>query len=253
VAEIGVYDSTLRLEETVVPSPNSVDLSRSIANDYINRFSNVTPNVAEIFHLNSKVSRFSALEVPAGREVLLRARDWFYRGSYTLGEEDFVAEFADQIRRNYDTLPEPLGSFLANGMFDARFSSLLHAMDLFVLSKGTLLRALPRRKFLWVERQFDDALLRRMAGSFYGEGVRPDPANEVLIFLVGSFWRFMKFYGPRGYRMVLMDCGELLAELEQNLSVTRFENVYDTELEECLLLDGVERSFLACLSLGQPA
>jgi hypothetical protein len=247
--EIGIYDSSLRLEETVVPSPNSVDLSRSIGNDYINRFSNATPNVAEIFHVNSKISRFNPLEVPEDRTVLYTARDWFYRTAYALTEDDFAQEFADRVRWGYDRLPAAVGKFLHKAVFDARFSGLMHGVDIFVVADRTVLRALPRRDFLWIERRLSDELLNQLDAAFYQTTERPNFRDDVGIFLVGSFWRYMKFFGPRGYRMVLMDCGELMHELERSLGAIRFESFFDCEVDDVLLLDGVEHSVLTALSI----
>lgn len=247
--EIGIYDSSLRLEETVIPSPNSVDLSRSIGADYVNRFSNSTPNVAEIFHLNSKISRHSSLDVPPDRSVLYKARDWFFRDTYSLTEEDFVSEFADRVRLRYEQLPHSVRDFLKFCAFDGRLSGLMHAVNLFVLADGVLTRVLPRRDFLWIERKLDLALLSQVSNAFYQEFERPDLQRNTMIFLVGSFWRFMKFFGPRGYRMVLTDCGELLHELETTLNATRFESFYDNELDDALMLDGIEHSVLAALSV----
>lgn len=247
--EIGIYDSSLRLEETVVPTPNSVDLARSIGNDYVNRFSNATPNPAEIFHVNSKVSRYGSLEVPSDRGVLFKARDWFFRESYALTEDDFVSEFADRVRLRYEDLPAQIGEFLHKRVYDARFSGLLHAVNVYILFGTALVKVLPRRDFVWVERTLDDALMQQLDGAFYQEFERPDLRNDTTIFLVGSFWRYMKFYGPRGYRMVLMDCGELLHEFEKNLGAIRYESFYDAEMEDVLLLDGVEHSVLAALTI----
>jgi len=245
--EIGIYDSSLRLEETVIPSPNSVDLARSIGTDYVNRFSNSTPNVAEIFHLNSKVLRRSPIEVPPDREVLYQARDWFYRESYGLSEEDFVPEHADKVRILYQQLESPAAGFLHECAFEPRLSGLLHSVNIFVLKGNTLLKVLPRRDFLWVERNLDAELMQRLSGAFDQHSSRPDFASSTTVFLVGSFWRYMKFFGARGYRMVLMDCGELAHEFEARVNAVRYENFFDAEVDEVLLLDGVEHSVLMAL------
>ncbi|HEV7570494.1 MAG TPA: hypothetical protein VGQ21_03255 [Thermoanaerobaculia bacterium] len=71
---IGIYDSSLRLEETLIPSPNTVELVRSIESDYFLRFSNDGKNVAETFHLNSKMTPGSPLQLPCnGNRLTKRA------------------------------------------------------------------------------------------------------------------------------------------------------------------------------------
>jgi hypothetical protein len=75
--------------------------------------------------------------------------------------------------------------------------------------------------------------------------------DQVVIAIVGSFWRFMKFYGARGYRMILMDAGRLVHEIESRIPCNRYEVFYDDRVDNVLLLDGVEQSVLVLLTLKE--
>src|SRR5436853_6806187 len=94
---IGIYDSSLRLEETLIPSPNTVELGRSIENDYFLRFSSQGKNVAETFHLKSKVIPGSPLRLQCNGEALDEAREWFFTTPYDLSLTAVVHEHAARM------------------------------------------------------------------------------------------------------------------------------------------------------------
>lgn len=248
---IGIYDSSLRLEETLIPSPHSLDLEHSIEGDYFQRFSNQHTNVAELYHVNSKLVASSPLTLPPDRTELAKAREWFFTTSYDLREEDFVAEHAHRVRALHSELRPSLGALTSQLAQEASLNVLLHALDVFVLQHRTVYRVLPRRGFVWLERQLDAEAMEGLASAFPA-GVEVDlGADRPLVFLSGSFWRFMKFYGVRGYRMVLMEAGQLAREIVARGPAVHHEVFYDDKIDRALMLDGVENSVLAVLQLSE--
>ena len=219
--------------------------------DYFLRFSNQAMNVAETFHVNSKVIPGSPLRLPWNREPLDQARDWFFTSSYDLSRNEMVPEHADKICATHDSFGPKLGAVTEQLATDEELSRLLHGLDVFVVRNRVVYRVVPRRDYLWLERHLDDALTARLQSAFFPESEVGDVSSQVVIAIVGSFWRFMKFYGVRGYRMILMDAGRLVHEIETRIGCTRHEVFYDDRVENVLLLDGVEQSALVLLTLKE--
>jgi hypothetical protein len=248
---IGIYDSSLRLEETLIPSPNTVELVRSVESDYFLRFSNEGKNVAETFHLNSKMTPGSPLQLPCNREPLDEAREWFFTSSYDLALKEMVPEHADKVCATHDSFGPELGGLTAQLAGDGELSRLLHGLDVFIVRQRLVYRVVPRREYVWLERHLDDELVARLQSAFLPESDVGNLDDQVVIAVVGSFWRFMKFYGARGYRMILMDAGRLVHEIESRIPCTRYEVFYDDRVDNVLLLDGVEQSVLVLLTLKE--
>ncbi len=247
---IGMYDSSLRLEETVIPSPNTVELNRSVETDYFLRFSSEGKNVAETYHLNSKLIPGSPIRLPINREPLDEAREWFFTSSYDLRLTDMVPEHADMVCAQHEFFGAELGGLTAQLANDEELSRLLHGLDVFVVRQRTLFRVVPRRDYVWIERHLDDELAARLQSAFLPEsGI--DLSDQTVIAVAGSFWRFMKFYGVRGYRMILMDAGRLAHEIESRVPCTRHEVFYDDRVDNALLLDGVEQSVLVLFTMKE--
>lgn len=249
--QLGVYESTLRLEETLIPSLNSVDIRRTVETDYYHRFSNKHPNVAELYHINSKITASATTGLPLSRAELAEARDWFYDSAYDLGEDDLHQPDAHHVCLRTSQIGGRAGALLAALARDPGLVELLHGLDVFVLHQSRLLRVIPTRDFLWIERELNEPMRALLRSAFLPGTEVAAITAQPLFFVVGCFWRYMKFCGVRGYRMVLMDAGRLLAELERRVSVQLFEHFYDNRLDEFLLLDGVERSVLSVLALQE--
>lgn len=250
---IGIYDSSLRLEETLIPSPNTVEFARSVENDYFLRFSSQSKNVAETFHLNSKLVPGGPLRLPWNREPLDEAREWFFTSSYDLTLKEMVPDHTDEVCATHESFGPELGALTAQLATDEDLSRLLHGLDVFVVSRRRLYRVVPRRDYLWLERHLDDELLARLQSAFLPESEVGNIAEQTVIAVAGSFWRYMKFFGVRGYRMILMDAGRLVHEIESRIPCTRHEVFYDDRADNVLLLDGVEQSALVLLTMKESA
>ncbi len=246
----------LKLEETLLPSLNSIDLQRTAESDYLYRFASSAPQVAEVFHENSKLLRSSTLVVPDGDEQVHDLREWFFTNSYTFAADDFNNETQQPVKVEYAELPETLRKLVEPFAWDETRVKLLYGLDLFLLLDDLLLRVLPRRSFLWIERKFDGAARADLRKALIGMPEDAWQEARGLLFVSASPWRYMLLYGPRGYRHTLMDAGRLLSEIDRAAAASRFaaltvQNFYDHPVDELLMLDGLERSALAVVALRE--
>lgn len=241
------------LEGTVLPSPNRVELARTAATDYRRRFDGGEPHVAELFQENSKLSPHTTVRAPGDAAEIDAAREWYLSTAYRPRDEDLAADQACTMRLPVDELPPCLASVLAPFTQTGRHSSLLYGVDLFVLHAQSLLRVVPRSGFAWRDRRTqpdEESCVRRSIVT--AERV---PDTGPLLFLVAAPWRYMLFLGPRGYRRMLLDAGELLAQLrsaaaEASVAVSVFPDFHDRRVDDVLRLDGVERTVIAIVALA---
>ena len=243
-------------EETVIMSPNSVDLMRTVKSDYLHRFSEHTQYVAELFQENSKLTRCSTLEVPPDHRKLEEVREWYFNTAYAIKEEDLDSTQAHHVRMPIEELTEALASLLEVFSQPGCVTNSLYALDLFLLHSGRLFRIVPQSSYLWVERDYQAEEVQRLKREII------DVSRDMLahasnfLFVVGVAWRYMMVYGPRGYRHTLMDAGRLLAHLEARASqvgirMEASQNFYDNRVDRFLFMDGVERSTLAVIALQE--
>ena len=240
------------LEGTVPPGPNSVELLRTAAADYRLRFSGKDPHVAELFQENTKLSPHTTVYDPAAAAGIDQARAWHLTTAYRARDDHMVAEEAHAVRLPVDTLPPRLGRMLEPFTQDGRLSSLLYCLDLYVLHEQALLRVVPRTRFLWQDRRIADGGESRVRDSMVS--AEPVPSTGPLLFLVAAPWRYMLFLGPRGYRRMLMDAGELLGRLrdvaaDAAVEAAAFLDFYDRQVDDVLQLDGTERTVIATVAL----
>ena len=240
------------LEGTVLPGPNSVELMRTAATDYRLRFDAGDPHVAELFQENTKLSPHTTVFDPGAAARLERARAWHLSTAYRVRDEHLVAEAAHAVRVPVETLPSCLARVLQPFTQDGRLSSLLYGLDLYVLHEQALLRVVPRTRFLWRERRIAARGEWRVRESIVS--AERVPRTGPLLFLAAAPWRYMVFLGPRGYRRMLLDAGELLGRLRDvaadgAVESAVFPDFYDRQVDDVLLLDGTERTVIAIVAL----
>ena len=240
------------LEGTSLPGPNSVELLRTAASDYRLRYDGGDPHVAELFQENTKLSPHTTHFDPSNATALDQARAWYLSTAYRIDEDSLVADEADAVRMPVDALPRCLVSIAGPFTQTGRLSSLLYGVDLFVLHDHWLLRVVPRAGFLWRDRRVtEDDESRIRASILTAESM---PRTGPLLFLAAAPWRYMMFLGPRGFRHVLLDAGELIGRLrdaatDAAVEVTVFPDFYDRRVDDALLLDGVERTVIAIVAV----
>jgi hypothetical protein len=245
------------LEEAVIASPNSVELIRSPATDYFQRFLSSDVHVAEMFHVNTKISIHSTVNAFIDEEELAATRRWFYDTAYRPQAEDLDLETAEAsgIMKRLQTQPGALGRFLLR-LSDPNLGELRYSLDLLVVVEGRIYHLAPDGPFLWLERLIlpeELGLLPALIPTLPSQGRN---RVEAYLFVVAAPWRYMVLQGPRGYRRMLMDAGALLRCIErigqeEKLSVAASLDFYDCRLDGLLRLDGVERSTLAAIRLSR--
>lgn len=244
------------LEESIVPSPHSIDLSRTPLTDYLYRQVRKKPHVAELYHENSKINPHSTLQPIDNPVVLEQIRHWFFSTAYELKEEDYVLEESPELRFALDELPESVADLLRPFTEAGAAANLLYSIDLLVLRGGLLARLFPESPYLWTEREVPDQE-RAFLGSKFGLAPDDWEGTEAVLFVVACPWRYMLLHGPRGYRHTLLDVGRLLAYFEghtaeHGLDLTVAQNFHDTAVDNSILADGLERSAYAVLTLRTP-
>lgn len=243
------------LEQTLLPSPNVVELAPGKIAGFVNRVSADQEDVAELFHLNCRLSRHQP-DRRLSESERAGVRTWFFD---TCGRHDpaDLSTSADSVRRPHAQLPQALAAVCSAFGPGGRLVPLLYSCDLMVLTADALCRQQPGEDALWVE------LL--LGGPGVLAPMVPDPAAaqalggaDVVFVLTGVPWRTMLGHGPRGYRRMLMDAGVLLDVLgglamQAGLDVSPVLDFYDDEVDTLLHCDGLERSVLALVAVRAPA
>lgn len=242
------------IEETVIPTPNSVELNRSPRNDYLLRFDSRYPQIAELFQENTKLSPCSPLATLAPEQELKETKEWYFSTAYRIEDADIVPGQDDKVRRVHQALPAPLDRLFPLFGKNGPLISLVYSVDLFVAVENTLYRVVPGADYLWVEKRMSPDDLRAITRAI----IRPDGVDvdkaRALLFVTGAAWRYMLFLGPRGYRHMMFEAGNLIGQLcgvsgQLGLTPTVSLDFYDEKIDRVLRLDGTERSTLAIIAL----
>jgi hypothetical protein len=244
------------LEEAVIASPNSVELTRNPAIDYFQRFLSAAPHVSELFHENTKISLHSTVNAFMDEEELASTRRWFYATAYRPQAADLDLETAEAsgVMKRLQIMPGSLGGFLRR-LSEPDLGELRYALDLLVVMEGRIYHLAPDSPFLWLERLILPDELELLSELTPTLQLQKRTRVEAYLFLVAAPWRYMVLQGPRGYRRTLMDAGALLRCVErigaeEKLYVETTVDFYDARLDGLLRLDGVERSTLAVVRLS---
>ncbi len=239
------------VEETVLPPTTSIELRGGAALDFQNRLDRRAPHVGEAFIANTRLSRrgvYAERPDPAGPSELWRMLTEL---SYNPNPEDLEPGASDTVVVDHERLDPRLATVLRTTTDPAGAGQAFFAVDMFLVLDGSVARQPLGRPFIWRERtlpeahRFDAAVLERPA----------DLAPLAWIVLVGAPWRYMMFYGPRGLRRAWIDTGRALsfvtgAAMQAGLVPWVGMDVLDREMEELLMLDGVERFVAAVCALS---
>lgn len=245
------------LEETIIPSPNVVELRRTPTTDYVFRFTQTTPHVAELFHENSRITPHADANTIMDPDALIGARKWFYGTAYKPREEVFDEARAREVGLLSDArdLVPVAGAGFAR-VLEPDVAELAFGLDLLVLARGRIHRLVLDSGLLWLERHYEERELAAIGACL--PQLDDDPcATGVLVFVVGAAWRYMALQGPRGYRRTLIESGRLMQAIEDagardGSGVDIQIDFYDARLDRLLKLDGVERATLAVAHLTAP-
>ncbi len=242
------------IEETFFPTPNSIDLVRTAQTDFNHRVGAAQPQIAELFQENTKLIPFATLQVPSNLSDFYEAQRWFFTTPYRMREGDIEPGQEQVVYHTPDTIHPGLAELLRPFSSANPLTEQLFAVDLFVLYGDQVLRQVPNYERLWIERrlhqqeqQFFRSALLNVSREVYQD-------TQVFLVLAGAAWRYMMFFGPRGYRRMLYDAGSVATSLQQraqdlNLNPSICFDFYDTRVNQMLMLDGTERSALIIMPL----
>jgi hypothetical protein len=194
-------------------------------------------------------------------EALLdAARRWYFNTAYhpDEGAFDFPAAQRAGVCLDVDRLDRPVGRLLVALAQDDRAARLLYGLDLYVVLETQVFRVMPAATMTWLVRRLPPSEREALAASIALHGQASCAGHADLLVVIAVPWRYMVFQGPRGCRRMLMESGRLTAWFEarareQEVALGVELDFADGAVEELLLLDGVERTALAVLTVGQEA
>lgn len=243
------------LEETLLPSRNSVDLGRSPEQEFLYRVVSRQPHVAESFQENTKLTPCSSANVPLRRDLLEAIRKWSSDTAYK-PEPDIIDEALARHHRVQVPIAElgKVGRLLTHLSADERAIAAAYSLDFWLLEGSEIFRFIPGSPCLWLEKRLVDDDREQIGAALIEV---PRPAYEMcdaVLFVAAVAWRYMLLQGPRGYRRCLVDAGAYLDQCDRgaatlNLMAFRSLDFIDSRLNRLLALDGVERSLLAAVLL----
>jgi hypothetical protein len=243
------------VEETVLPPTTSVELLGGADKDWQNRLDQHTPHVGEAFIANTRLARrgpYTGRPDPAGPAELWRMLTEL---SYAPNEEDLEPGAIEAVMVGHEHLEPRLARLLGMVTDPEGPGQAFFGIDAFVVLDGNVYRQPLGRPFLWRERVLDDAAVARFDQAVLE---RPDGLDPLAwIVLVGAPWRHMMFYGPRGLRRTFVDAGRaamLIGSGAASIGLASWfgTDVIDRELEDLLLLDGVERFVAGVCAIAEP-
>src|SRR5688572_2751730 len=79
------------LEQTLIPSPNVVELAPSKGSGFVNRLAPGHDDVAETFHMNSRLSR-QRPDIRLSAEERAAVRQWYFTTCGKYRDEDLVRD-----------------------------------------------------------------------------------------------------------------------------------------------------------------
>lgn len=264
------------LEETLFPSPNSVEFARTPQNDYQLRFSARFTHIAELFQENTKLVPYSTLRAsdynqetsfqlnegerfsPRVIEMMNQdfhdARKWYFSTAYRMRESDIIPENEHMLRIRASDLPQPLANIFRPFAFGEPINALPYSVDIVLLYAGRLLRLVPGADILWVMKELQPGEHDVLRASLLSVPRAMLKQASAYIFFVGAPWRYMMFYGPRGYRHMLFEAGALMKQCQflagqQGFDTSVCLDFYDARVDQVLLLDGAERTTLGVMAM----
>jgi len=245
------------LEDSIVSSPNCVELLATPAVAFQERLLKLAPHVAELFHANSRLTRVSSANQPINTLLLASIRQWFHESAYAPDPADLDLAEAEalRIRLPIARLDRVHREILARATATPELMEALYALDLWILFDGDLFRYPAGADAVWLERRLEPAEERILASGLLG--LPPIDGSTALFILVASPWRYMQFQGPRGYRHCLVDAGRAITLL-RGLAVGAGYNfaytldMLDDTVDRSLDLDGIERSAFAAVLMNDP-
>jgi len=243
------------VEETILPPSNSVELARTAQTEYVQRLGIRQPNIAELYHVNSKLTPFTRVGLPVDERGLADARETLRTTAYRVRDSDLEPGQEHLTKVPHAECPPGLRALLEPFVTLGPTAELLYALDLFAISGSVVYRQPQLVPYLWRERQWNPMQRAMFAQSLLRVPPKLAAEAETVLVLAAAPWRYQMFLGPRGYRHVMADLGRLLDRLdlvagEAGVPIATTMDFFDSRVDRLLLLDGVERSAVAVVLVG---
>lgn len=243
------------LEETLLPSRNSVDLRRGPQQDFLYRLVTRQAHVAESFQENTKITPHSSVNIPLRRDLVEAIGRWNRDTAYRPD-----ADIIDEVEARRQRVQVPLddlgkvGELLERLGGDARAAASAYSLDFWLVEGAEIFRFIPGSAVLWLEKRLIGADRQRIGAALVEFPKAAFDSCDAVLFVAAVAWRYMLLQGPRGYRRCLVDAGTYLdccdrEAAELDLVAVQSLDFVDARLDRLLALDGVERSIVAAVML----
>ena len=229
--------------EAVELLPNSViGVRRNPNSDSQERYGNMF-HEAEIFHLNSRISKGVDVNRPLPVGYKQMVSDWLHETSYS--PKDAAIDFAVAGEMGMIVSEAPKGDKLLKFLLELSRAN-PYGLDRFALLENNLY--ILRNGRLWFDKTLSKDELTNLRECICLESGYKE--NLCALFFVGFPWRYMAMQGPRGYRHLLVELGRDLHSTEksiENIGLTAISSLdfWDSQAGEILGFDGVEAMLLA--------
>jgi hypothetical protein len=226
-------------------------LERNSLTDVTQRFTNVNYNIAELYHENSKLSKYTIEEMVVKKlddVKSFKERTVLTPYKVALPNFNFKKESSKEHNRLFAIakLAEVLHELM-------KTPDLLYSLDLkIVLNTGDLLWFNPAQNELYIERSLSTLEMSNLQECIFDVSSIPIKSYQVGICIVGLFLRNMVLYGIRGYRKTLIEAGQVAQFISQKLEMVNLQTdiiteFHDRDMDLLLGCDGIERSILLTL------
>lgn len=243
------------LEETLLPSRNSVDLARDPKQDFLYRLVARQAHIAESFQENTKITPHSTVNIPLPQDLVQAIARWNRDTAYCPAD-DIIDEAEARRQRVQLPLEElgKIGDLLTRLVADPRAATASYSLDFWLMDGSEMFRFIPGSPVLWLEKRLLDGDRRQIGEALVEFPQEAFDSCDAVLFVVAVAWRYMLLQGPRGYRRCLMDAGAYLDRCDRevanlDLFALRSLDFIDARLDRMLALDGVERSVVAAVML----
>ncbi|QLB53032.1 hypothetical protein FFV08_10790 [Streptococcus sanguinis] len=233
-----------KYEQELFPTENSKVLRGSFENDYMRRLSKID-NIAEVYHENSKIYYEIKNKIINGLDEMHRVNMWAKSKFNDPLQEDLMQE--QQIIKNINDLKSENSSIgqLSNLFKNSKFKEVDDGINFMVYVNGRVY-ILNRNSDLFI-KQINSISADDIGSIFLTK--QSDAVNNIYIFVIGKPWRYMRFIGASGYRQCLLDAGEAIKILQDNLNNVNITKIfYDDAVHSILNLDGIENICLGIAS-----
>lgn len=224
--------------------PKTIHLEKNSITDITQRYVNTNWNIAEMYHENSKLSRYNI------EAILSNSRSKSFITKFVNGVRS-VSQLEKASCKYGLNMENPILYNILNIFKSIENINLLYSIELYILIRKSqsLLCFDNSSKSLYLDRNLSDSQIKDFSEGFNYE----NPGNsDFCICIIGVFIRNMLLFGIRGYRKTLVEAGRIGQHIidklkEKGIESKMITEFFDRDLDRILECDGIERSIISSI------